>query len=277
VAGAGAGGDALAGVARASIADAYSATGHAWEVGPGRIYNRLARELVASSPIPLGGRLVLDVGSGTGAASRAVVAAGGHPVAVDTSLVMLSAARSGSAVTGCAADALALPFRSCACGAVVAAFSFNHLDDPAAGLREAARVTQPGGAVLASTYARDDDHPVKAAVDDALTESGWERPSWYDAVKQAMDAWSTEDAATATAQAAGLGAAKVERRDVEFPDLTADDLIEWRLGMAHCAAFLQGLDSARRGAIATRARALLGADAAPLVRRVVFVTAIVPE
>ena len=51
-------------------------------------------------------------------------------------------------------DALALPFAPSAFDAAVAAFSLNHLSDPAAGLREMARVTRPGGAVLGATYAR---------------------------------------------------------------------------------------------------------------------------
>ena len=70
----------------------------------------------------------------------------------------------------------ALPLRDHAVDAVVAAFSLNHLEDPVAGLREAARVTRTGGALLASAYAEDDTHPAKDAAEAAAREYGWESP-----------------------------------------------------------------------------------------------------
>ena len=45
---------------------AYSAGASAWASGPARVYQPLAELLVDFSPLPLGGRLVLDLGSGTG-------------------------------------------------------------------------------------------------------------------------------------------------------------------------------------------------------------------
>jgi hypothetical protein len=51
----------------ASLADAYSRTGGAWEQGPGRIYRRLSEVLVACLPGGVAGRHVLDLGAGTGA------------------------------------------------------------------------------------------------------------------------------------------------------------------------------------------------------------------
>jgi ubiquinone/menaquinone biosynthesis C-methylase UbiE len=64
------------------------------------------------------------------------------------------------------ADARRLPSHG-SCAAVVAAFSYNHVPDPDAALVDAARVVGPGGVVLASAYATQDTHPVKAAVDRA--------------------------------------------------------------------------------------------------------------
>ena len=58
-----------------------------------------------------------------------------------------------------------------------------------------------GGALLASTYAADDDHVVKAAVDQALSEAGWAAPGWYGEVKAAMTSWGTVDAAAAASSA----------------------------------------------------------------------------
>src|SRR5439155_1463348 len=116
------------------------------------------------------------------------------------------------------------------------AFSLNHLSDPAAGIREAGRVARRY--VVASTYAADDDHPVKAAVERALEEEGWARPSWYAQTKAAMAAWGTVEAATAAVVGGGLQPVCVEHVGVPFPDLTVDDLVRWRLGMAQSAFFV---------------------------------------
>lgn len=123
---------------------------------------------MGSSPVDLDGRLVLDVGAGTGPV------AGRWPSTPPAG--MLGYDRSNRPPT-VLADARALPVRDGGAGAVVAAFSLNHLPDPAAGLREAARVVARGGAVLASAYAADDTHPVKQAVEAALRSHGWSPPT----------------------------------------------------------------------------------------------------
>ena len=166
-----------------SAADAYSATGSAWQRGPGRIYDRLAEIVVAALPVSAAGGSALDLGAGTGAASRALLAAGAaRVVAVDAAMGML-AHDAGGRPPAVAGDALALPFAAGAFDVTVAAFSLNHLADPAAGLREAARVTRPGGGLAASAYAEDDDHPVKQAVQAALAARGWEPEPWYRALQ----------------------------------------------------------------------------------------------
>lgn len=260
--------------APAGVAAAYSATGAAWQAGPGRVYDRLADVLVEASPVALAGRLVLDVGSGTGAAGRAVQRAGGRPVACDLAPGML-ATLVGAGWPGVAADARALPLRDGGAGALVAAFSFNHVPDPEAALAEAARVVASGGAVLASAYAADDDHPVKGAVDTAATEAGWEPEPWIGEMRaDAAPRLATVERAEAAAAAAGLTSAVVSHVEVPFPDLGPDDLVAWRMGMAQVAPWLATLPDGDRTAVAQRARDLLG-DAPPLVRRMIVVAATV--
>ncbi|MET0148472.1 MAG: class I SAM-dependent methyltransferase, partial [Acidimicrobiales bacterium] len=118
---------------------AYSAGATAWGDGPTRVYQRLAELLVAFSPVPLAGRLVLDLGSGTGVGTRAAQAAGAGVVATDLVPAMLrvdQATRPPASV----GDIRQLPFRANAFDVVLAPFVLNHLDDPADGVREAARV-----------------------------------------------------------------------------------------------------------------------------------------
>lgn len=255
------------------LAAAYSQTGAAWQAGPGLVYDGMSQALVDASPVALAGRLVLDVGAGTGAASRAIERAGGHPIAADVARGMLRSIVPGR-WPGVAADARALPIAGHSVGAVVAAFSYNHVPDPAHALAEARRVVAPGGAVLASAYASDDDHPVKAAVDAAASEAGWVPAPWVAEMRaEAAPLLSTTERADAVAVAAGLTSRCVAHVDVPFPDLTAADLVAWRMGMAQVRPYLASLAPEARDAIAARALELLG-EAPPLVRRMIVITAV---
>ncbi len=259
----------------ASVADAYSSTGGSWQRGPGRVYDRLAETLVRGCPVPVRDASVLDVGAGTGAGSRAVLAAGAAGVvAADAAWGMLrfdADARPPAAV----ADARFLPFDAGRFDVVVAFFSLNHVTDPAAGLREAARVLRPGGGLVASAYAEDDTHPVKPAVEAAAAERGWQSPPWYRSMREdAVPRLATVERATEAAVAAGLAEADVAALRVPFPELTAADLVEWRLGMAQLAPFVDTLAPAARAALAADAQARLGPSPAPLVRSLVVITAV---
>lgn len=253
----------------AAVRTAYSASAAAWAGGPSRVYDRMAEVLIARSPVSLTGRIVLDIGSGTGAAARAIRAAGGRPVAVDAAAAMATAS-AGPAVL---ADATRLPVRSNSVGATVAAFCLNHLDQPEDGLREAERVTARGGAVLASSYGVD-DHPVKAAVERALVRSGYVRPAWYDAiVTGAVAQLQTATGMARAAHDAGM-AADVLTVDVAFPELGAAELVAWRLGMAHIAPHVALLDPAARERVLAEALDRLG-EPYMLVRRMIVLTAVV--
>jgi SAM-dependent methyltransferase len=256
------------------LVEAYSRSGAAWALGPARIYDRLAEVLVAQAPSGVAGRVVLDVGAGTGAASRALRRAGGQPVACDVALGMLTAA--GDELPPAAlADARHLPFATGSVDGVVAAFSINHLPDPATALAEAARATRRGGFVLVSAYAADDDHPVKAAVRQAIVEAGWESVRWYDDLqRESIPHLATPEGAAHAARSAGLDQIRAEAVEVALPELAADDLVAWRLGMAHIAPFVDAGGPSRRSQVEARARELLG-EPPPLVRRIVVLCAVV--
>lgn len=61
---------------------------------------------------------------------------------------------------------------------------------------------------------------------------------------------------------------------VPFPDLTVDDLIDWRLGMAYTAWFVAGLTPDARVNVVARIRELLGDDVPTLVRSVIHIIAL---
>jgi ubiquinone/menaquinone biosynthesis C-methylase UbiE len=254
----------------ADIARAYDRSAGAWHDGPARlVYDRLAEVLVGRALVPLSGRLVLDVGAGTGAASRSLARLGAMPIAVDLSATMLRIAP-GQAAVG---DATQLPVADGSVDGVVAAFSFNHLPDAAAGFAEARRVARRGAPVLVSSYAAEDSHPVKEAVDTALAEAGWRPEGWYRELRTgAVPQLATMAGMAAAAEAGGVrGTVEVVR--VPFPELAPKDLVAWRLGLAQAAPFVATLTPDAHKAVVQRALALLGPTPPPLHRSIVVFSA----
>jgi SAM-dependent methyltransferase len=102
-------------------------------------------------------RAVLDLGCGTGLAARAIVhrpGFAGHATGIDLSPHLIAAAARLAADEGMSGradfrvgDTRHLGFADATFDAVVAHTLVSHVDDPLAVLREAARVTKPGGSV----------------------------------------------------------------------------------------------------------------------------------
>ncbi|MFD3540429.1 class I SAM-dependent methyltransferase [Streptomyces sp. NPDC058662] len=145
------------------------------------------------------GDRVLDAGCGTGralTALRAAVGPSGTVLGVDLTPQMLDAARRGGrAVAGVLllADVTRLPLRDAALDAVFAAGLIAHLPDPAANLRELARVVRPGGrlalfhpigrAALAARHGRAltaDDLRAEHNLGPLLSGAGWDMTSYTD-------------------------------------------------------------------------------------------------
>lgn len=168
------------------IAAAYGADLAAWAKGPARVYDRLAEVLVAASPVSLGGAVVLDLGAGTGAVSRAVEATGGRVVAVDLALDMLRFDQRHRPLA-VAADARALPFPAGTFDAVVAGFSISHVPDPSQALSEAARVIRRGGVLLVNVFSARSSHPAKEQIEQVAARFGYRRPAWYEWFKTEVE------------------------------------------------------------------------------------------
>lgn len=257
------------------LREAYSASGAQWQRGPARVYDRLSDVLLERCAPQLAGGCVADIGAGTGAGGRAARRAGAAAVvAFDVAIGMLRA--DPEPPPSLVADARAVPVRSGTFDVALAAFSLNHVSDPATGLAEMARIVRLGGAVVAGAYASDDHHPVKDAVEEAMRRRGWELPEWTAQMKgDATPRLATVEGARSAARDAGLDQAEVEIRRVPFPHLSPGDLVDWRLGMAQHAPFLASLGPRDAAAIGTEALDLLGSDPPPLVRSMVVVTAVV--
>jgi SAM-dependent methyltransferase len=227
-------------------ADHYAGVASGWDAHAARVYGPIAARLVAAAPHPLRGRTVLDAGAGTGLAGREILAAGARVVAVDLSLDMVRWRRRGRP-PAVVADVCRLPLRAESVDDGVAAFVLNHLLDPVAALRELARVTRPGGSVLATVYATSNRSAVRDLIDAVAVEHGFRWPEWYLEVKRvAAPLLGTAAAMAEAAQAAGLTDVDAVECPVDVGLDQADQLVDYRLGQAHCRAWLDGLSAAAR-------------------------------
>jgi SAM-dependent methyltransferase len=269
----------IPGLKASGSASPYEASAAAWLAGAEPAYRRFADFLVASAPVLLTGKRVLDIGAGTGAACRSLRNVGAVPYAVDESPAMLRLACSvlpGLAVV--AADATALPFADGSWDAALTAFCVNHLEQPHLLLAEAGRVVRTGGVVLASTFEEGRDHPVKEAVEEVLLRSGWQPSPWHQRFRSLTSALTaTPERLADVARAAGLDDVRVLRAEIDTGLGTPAELVGYRLGMPELAGYLQSLDSEQREAITAEAERAVGPEPEPLRRTILVLTSRAPR
>jgi SAM-dependent methyltransferase len=254
------------------IRRAYDGAGESWCEGPATVYRALARP-VLDAVRDVAGQRVVDVGTGSGVLADELVRRGAGVLALDLSLGMLrrAAAQRPPAVV---ADARALPLQAQSVDLVLASFVLNHLDEPARAASEALRVLRPGGRLLATTFEGAAGHPVKDAVDAVTASYGYVAPAWYAQLKGGPVLGTAEELVAA---ATGAGFAGYQVRSVPVRlDLAAEEIAEWRLGMAQVAGFVAALPAQRRAALHADASAAVAAVSEALVLRVLLLEAVAP-
>ncbi|HWC34866.1 MAG TPA: methyltransferase domain-containing protein [Mycobacteriales bacterium] len=225
--------------------DHYAGAARRWAEGATIVYRPIAHRLLDTSPHRLTGRAVLDAGAGTGVVSAALTELGARPIALDLSVDMLAwgADHRPPAVAG---DVTRLPLRSDAVDDTVAAFVFNHLTEPHLALAEAGRVTRPGGGVLACVYANSSRSEVRDALDEAARGEGWRVPDWYVRLKQtATPLLGDPHRMAATADRAGLADVIATEEVLDVGVEEPEQLVDYRLGQAQFAAWLDELGPRR--------------------------------
>ena len=243
---------------------AYEGIADAWADGPSRVYDRLSEAVVAEYPDGVAGRYVLDIGAGTGAASRAVIRSGGRVTAVDAAADMVEhmRARGLHAVSG---DLLALPFDDELFDGAIAAFAISHVADPVGALTEARRVVRDGGVVMVGLFAAAAQNTSKDVVDAVAQRYGWVRPGWYELLKRDYEPLTnTAPKLRECALAAGLTDVVIVEHTVDTGVTVPADIVASRIGMAHLAPFVAGLGETTRRDFVAAAITAVAVDPQPL-------------
>jgi SAM-dependent methyltransferase len=154
-------------ISTARVRELFDAKPKTWSAkyGPGgRLTDRLTQLVTAVEEQTKTRTRVLDLGCGTGELAMCLAAANWHVIGCDISKEMLDRAAQADKTHTVEWTRLdpswhRLPFPDGTFGAIVASSVLEYLDDPAAVLRESARVLQPGGALLCTVP--DLCHPVR--------------------------------------------------------------------------------------------------------------------
>jgi ubiquinone/menaquinone biosynthesis C-methylase UbiE len=218
-------------------------------------------DLVSDTVARRSGAVIVDLGAGTGTLARAAVGrwATVRAVAVDPSEGMLEAGRAEATQTLGApaarrlrwvrapADRLPLPDRSA--DVVVSSFAVQHLPSRIAGLREACRILQPGGAIAIVTWIAEDwpFEPGKV-FDELIGELGLVRPP----VAHVPRPFRSLRAAADLVRRAGFEHVHATAGVVEH-DWTRDSYLAYKLNHGE-RPLLESLDRKARARVATVAR-----------------------
>jgi SAM-dependent methyltransferase len=257
-------------------ADPYARSGRRWALGAELVYGPIAAELIAQAPHPLADRIVLDAGAGTGAASRALRARRARVLAVDLSAGML--AWDAAARPPCVlADIRALPLTASSVDDAVAAFVLNHLTDPVTAMAELARVTRPGGAILAAVFSNQSHSQARDRIDALALAAGWQVPRWYAELKATtVPILGSHTAMAAAARQAGLAGIHAEERPVDVGVTEPGQMVRYRLGHPIFASWLDAIGEARAAAFAAAAEQEIRDKMQPYRPLVVFLSAQAP-
>jgi len=256
-------------------ADAYDRAASGWARATSRVYQPLADALVARSPHPLVGRLVLDAGAGTGCGGVALAATGARVISTDLSEGMLRHDRT-RRPPAAVCDIGRMAVADDSVDDAVVPFVLNHLPDPTVALAEMRRVVRPGGAVLASVFSNAGSSPARDRIDEVALGHGFVPPPWYEDLR---DTFATSIGTVETLAEIGHRArlAAVDVEEVVVPTGLTDpgELVDYRLSMAQYAGWVAGLDERLRLDLWRQATRAAGDVMTPYSPTVLFLTATV--
>jgi SAM-dependent methyltransferase len=116
----------------------------------GRYAWRIESAAVLRALGPVSGRRIVDVGCGTGRLAALLAGQDADVIGIDLETAMLAVAAPRLAGRLVRADAMALPLRAASVDAAVTVATLEFTPDPARVLAEMARITRPGGRLVAA-------------------------------------------------------------------------------------------------------------------------------
>jgi SAM-dependent methyltransferase len=228
------------------LRSAYDGSGAAWARGASRLYDPLARRIIEPFVTRFRGTTVLDAGAGTGAVCRALRDAGATALALDSSVDMLGHIGDSARHT-VVGDLSALPFVDASFDGACSAFTISHLDHPDRALVELSRVVRAMGLLVVAVFGAAPSNASRDVIFDVAAEYGFEPPAWYVHLKTHTEPLTNTPALlVACARAAGLERITIDDVVVDSELSSADEVVEYRTGMAQLAPFVAALSDAQR-------------------------------
>lgn len=231
---------------------------HPYDRHVGRYGSQLAAGLIQVAGVTAGD-CVLDVGCGTGQLTMAVAAAAGgeNVAAIDPSESVVEVCRERVPAGDVrVASAEALPFADGTFDAVLAQLVINLVDDPAAAVREMARVARPGG-VVAACFWDDEEMPLLRSYWDAVRSVAPE--ALVNVNEQAQVGLRDVEVLRAWWAGAGLSEVSLGELQVEAEYESFEDLwFSFEAGVGHSGGVYLSLDHDQRSAVRAEAHRRLG-------------------
>lgn len=210
-----------------------------------------AARVLVEEVAPLAGERVLDVGCGTGAATRFAAERAGGVVGVDVNPAMLACAREHLVkvprpVELREASALDLPFESESFDVVLCAQTLQFLADRGAAVAEMRRVVKPDGRIGVSTWSPLDRSPYFEALVEAVAEHmGSETAAGLSSAFTLSDPDALADTLRAVTDRVDV---REVRFDVELP-AAADFVPRHIVATPMAAGYAQASTAARRAVV----------------------------
>lgn len=158
---------------------------------------------------PRPGELVLDLAAGTAISTESLAKGGATCFACDFSRGMLAAGAHRDVPKVCG-DAMNLPFPDETFDAVTITWGLRNIHDPAAGLREMARVTKPGGRLTVAEFSTPVFGPAATVYKEyimaalpAIARAVSSNPDAYVYLGETIRAWPDQEALAAIIEESG--------------------------------------------------------------------------
>ncbi len=239
----------------------------AYELWMGRWSRLLAPFLVAFADLPRGARL-LDVGSGTGVMSAALLkdVPGSTVVGIEPAEAYVSYSRKKISddrlcfVTG---DGLNIPFNDQSFDATLSLLILQEISDAPLALREMRRVTRPGGSVVGSQWDFAKGMPMLSLFWDTVLEVETSKAAHQAAADCMVVAYPDEIALRSLWQKTGLVEVETERHEVDMTFASFEDYwAPFSSSVTPTSSYIGKLETGQAAEIESRLRKKIVGEAA---------------